>query len=44
MADTADPSSIITIERHILDEQAFHPEATGTLTNILYDLVSRERL
>jgi fructose-1,6-bisphosphatase I len=38
MADAADPSSIITIERHILDEQAFHPEATGTLTNILYDL------
>ncbi len=33
-----DHSSIITIERHILDEQAFHPEATGTLTNILYDL------
>src|SRR5512137_3141823 len=38
MVDTADPSTIITIERHILDEQAFHPEATGTLTNILYDL------
>ncbi|MCK7462226.1 MAG: fructose-1,6-bisphosphatase [Sphingobacterium sp.] len=38
MADQADPSPIITIERHILDEQAFHPEATGTLTNILYDL------
>lgn len=38
MAEQADPSPIITIERHILDEQAFHPEATGTLTNILYDL------
>jgi fructose-1,6-bisphosphatase I len=38
MADQADPSPIITIERHILDEQTFHPEATGTLTNILYDL------
>jgi fructose-1,6-bisphosphatase I len=38
MANAADPSSIITIERHILDEQTFHPEATGTLTNILYDL------
>lgn len=38
MIDTANPSSIITIERHILEEQAFHPEATGTLTNILYDL------
>jgi fructose-1,6-bisphosphatase I len=38
MANPADPSPIITIERHILEEQAFHPEATGTLTNILYDL------
>ncbi len=33
-----DKSTIITIERHILEEQSFHPEATGTLTNILYDL------
>ncbi len=31
-------SKIITIERHILEEQQVHPEATGTLTNILYDL------
>lgn len=29
---------IITIERHILDEQKTHPEATGVLTNLLYDL------
>lgn len=29
---------IITIERHILEEQAYHPEATGTLTNLLYDI------
>ena len=29
---------IITIERHILEEQAQHPEATGTLTSLLYDL------
>lgn len=29
---------IITIERHILQEQQIHPEATGVLTNILYDL------
>ncbi len=35
--DTIDPS-IITIERHIIEEQSFHPEATGTLTNLLYDL------
>jgi fructose-1,6-bisphosphatase I len=38
MTDHANPSPIITIERHILDEQTFHPEATGVLTNILYDL------
>jgi fructose-1,6-bisphosphatase I len=38
MAGREDPSPIITIERHILEEQAFHPEATGILTNILYDL------
>jgi hypothetical protein len=31
-------SNIITIERHILAEQNIHPEATGVLTNILYDL------
>lgn len=29
---------IITIERHILEEQRGHPEATGVLTNLLYDL------
>lgn len=33
-----DHGKIITIERHILDEQRLHPEATGILTNILYDL------
>ncbi|MCZ7643761.1 MAG: class 1 fructose-bisphosphatase [Planctomycetota bacterium] len=29
---------ITTIERHFLDEQKAHPEATGELTQILYDL------
>lgn len=29
---------IVTIERHILDEQRNYPEATGTLTSILYDI------
>jgi len=29
---------IITIERHILDEQLQHPEATGVLTSLLYDI------
>lgn len=39
MANTRfNQSKIITIERHILEEQQIHPEATGALTNILYDL------
>ncbi len=39
MANTRfNQSNIITIERHILAEQQIHPEATGALTNILYDL------
>jgi fructose-1,6-bisphosphatase I len=33
----SDPQ-IITIERHILDAQLAHPQATGMLTSILYDL------
>jgi fructose-1,6-bisphosphatase I len=31
-------TKITTIERHILDEQHHFPEATGTLTNLLYDI------
>jgi fructose-1,6-bisphosphatase I len=30
--------SIVTIERHILEQQRSHPEATGVLTSLLYDL------
>ncbi len=30
--------SIVTIERHILEQQRFHPEATGVLTSLLYDI------
>jgi len=33
-----DHARINTIERHILEEQQSHPEATGTLTSLLYDL------
>ena len=39
---------VITIERHILQQEKRHPEATGVLTSILYDialagkLISRE--
>jgi fructose-1,6-bisphosphatase I len=29
---------IMTIERHILEEQRSHPQATGVLTNLLYDI------
>lgn len=29
---------IITIERHILEQQRAHPEATGVFTNLLYDI------
>lgn len=28
----------VTIERHILEQQENYPEATGTLTNLLYDI------
>jgi fructose-1,6-bisphosphatase I len=30
--------TIVTIERHILEQQRFHPEATGVLTSLLYDI------
>lgn len=33
-----DHSKIMTIERHILEGQKEHPEATGELTSILYDM------
>lgn len=36
--DALQPGRITTIERHILEEQQSHPEATGVLTNLLYDL------
>src|SRR5512136_3471383 len=35
---TDQPGQIITIERHILEGQSSFPEATGTLTNLLYDI------
>lgn len=35
---------IVTIERHILDEQAAFPDATGTLTSILYDIAVAAKL
>lgn len=37
-AEEPDHAQISTIERVILDEQYTHPEATGVLTSLLYDL------
>jgi fructose-1,6-bisphosphatase I len=31
-------SSVITIERFIMEQERLHPEATGELSNLLYDL------
>lgn len=33
-----DDTKIVTIERHILNEQRTYPEATGVLTYLLYDI------
>jgi fructose-1,6-bisphosphatase I len=30
---------IVTIQRHIMEQQALHPSATGEFTNLLWDLV-----
>lgn len=35
---------IITIERHIMEEQAAFPDATGTLTALLYDMAVAAKL
>lgn len=31
-------AKIVTIERHILEQQKYHPSATGTFTGLLYDM------
>jgi fructose-1,6-bisphosphatase I len=31
-------AEVVTIERHILQQEKLHPEATGILTNMLYDM------
>ncbi len=38
MTTPTSPARLITIERHILDEQQKFPDASGDLTNLLYDL------
>jgi fructose-1,6-bisphosphatase I len=32
-------NKIVTIQRHIMEQQALHPSATGAFTNLLWDLV-----
>lgn len=44
MSPTGRDSHVITIERHILHEQAAFPRATGTLTQILYDVALAGKL
>ncbi len=43
-ANVPDQTKIITIERHILEEQSGHPEATGALTSLLYDIALAGKL
>lgn len=35
---------VVTIERHILEQQKQHPQATGVLTSILYDMALAGKL
>jgi fructose-1,6-bisphosphatase I len=35
---------IVTIERHILDQQSLYPEATGVFTSLLYDIALAAKL
>lgn len=37
-------SSVVTIERHILEQQVAFPDASGTLTNLLYDIALAGKL
>ncbi|HSH45953.1 MAG TPA: class 1 fructose-bisphosphatase, partial [Longimicrobiales bacterium] len=36
--------SVVTIGRHIVEQERRHPEATGTLSNILYDMALAAKL
>jgi fructose-1,6-bisphosphatase I len=40
MFSSSNPNHVVimTIERHILEQQRHHPEATGVLTSLLYDI------
>lgn len=39
-----DATQVITLERFILDQERFHREATGELTNLLYDVALAAKL
>src|SRR5690606_11179608 len=36
--------SVVTIDRHILDEERMHPQATGAFSNVLYDIALAAKL
>jgi fructose-1,6-bisphosphatase I len=38
MARSLSATSVVTIERFIMEQERLHPEATGELSNLLYDL------
>src|SRR6185503_16332775 len=38
MARSQSATSVMTIERFIMEQERLHPEATGELSNLLYDL------
>ncbi len=38
------PRSVVTIERHIIEEERQFPEATGAFSNILYDIALAAKL
>src|SRR5205085_7631461 len=38
MARSQSPTAVVTIERYIMEQERLHPEATGELSNLLYDL------
>ena len=41
---SATSQRLVTIERHILDEQKYHPEASGEFTALLYDIALAGKL
>ncbi len=44
MASVHTSTSVVTIERFIMEQERLHPEATGELSNLLYDLCLAAKL